>query len=146
MNQTKSVGRYISHIYRNFHIYMHHKLEQYGLGSGQFHFLMMLYRREGTTQEALAEDLKIDKATCARAIQKLEELGYAKRQRNQQDKRCYNIYLTPKAIELKPTAMNILQEWTDRLLSDFSKEEKKQLFIFLEKLSKNTTYEQTLEQ
>lgn len=142
MNQTKSVGRYISLIYRNFHIYMHHKLEQYRIGSGQFHFLMMLYKKEGITQEELAENLKIDKATCARAIQKLEEIGYVKRQRNQQDKRCYNIYLTPKAKELKPTAMNILHEWTDLLLTGFSNEEKEHLYTFLERLSKNATYEQ----
>jgi DNA-binding MarR family transcriptional regulator len=118
---------------------MHHRLEKYGIGSGQFHFLIMIYKKEGTNQETLAEELKMDKATCTRAIQKLEELGYIYRKRNPNDKRCYTLHLTQKAIDLKPIAMDILKEWTTLLLTGFTEGEKEQLFIFLDRLSKNST-------
>jgi len=139
MDQKPSVGRYISCIYRNFHIYLHHQLEQYNLGSGQFHFLMMLYHKDGVNQETLAETLNIDKATSARAIKKLEEQGYVTRKRDEKDRRNYNIYLTEKAKKLQPTIKTILQQWTEQLLQDITKKEEQYLFTILEKISKNAT-------
>lgn len=139
MNQTKSVGRYISCIYRNFHKYMHEELKEFNLGSGQCHFLMMLYKKDGVNQETLAEKLNIDKATSARAIKKLEENGFVIRKKDQNDRRNYNIFLTEKAIQLKPKIRNILSNWTDLLLEDLSKEEVNHLFILLEKISQNAT-------
>jgi DNA-binding MarR family transcriptional regulator len=118
---------------------MHNQLQTYDLGSGQFHFLMMLYRQDAVNQETLAETLHIDKATSARAIKKLEEKGYVTRKRDKQDRRNYNIMLTKKAKTLKPKIKAILQNWTKILLTDLSKEEQQQLFILLEKISQNAT-------
>ena len=139
MNQTKSVGRHISCIYRNFHKYMHEELREFNLGSGQFHFLMTLYKKDGVNQETLSEKLNIDKATSARAIKKLEEQGFVIRKKDQNDRRNYNIFLTKKAIQLKPKIRNILSNWTNILLEDLSQEEVEQLFILLEKISQNAT-------
>jgi len=122
---------------------MQQQFHSYGIGSGQFHFLMYLYKKQGITQETLAEELQLDKGTCARAIQKLEDLGYVTRTRDQEDKRCYNIYLTKKAEHLKPTALKILKEWTNHLLNGFSDPEKDQLFSFLERLANNATLPQS---
>jgi len=139
MNQTKSVGRYISCIYRNFHKYLHEQLKEFNLGSGQFHFLMMLYKKDGVNQETLAEKLNIDKATSARAIKKLEEQGFVIRKKDPNDRRNYAIYLTEKALRLKPKIRNVLSNWTDILLYDISIEEQQQLFSLLEKISRNAT-------
>jgi DNA-binding MarR family transcriptional regulator len=139
MNQTKSVGRYISCIYRNFHKYLHEQLKEFNLGSGQFHFLMMLYKKDGVNQETLAEKLNIDKATSARAIKKLEEQGFVIRKKDSNDRRNYTIYLTEKAQRLKPKIRNVLSNWTDILLYDISIEEQQQLFSLLEKISRNAT-------
>jgi DNA-binding MarR family transcriptional regulator len=139
MEQKQSVGRHISCIYRNFHIYLHDQLAQYNLGSGQFHFLMMLYNKDGVNQETLAEMLNIDKATSARAIKKLEEQGYVIRKRDENDRRNYNIYLTDKAKKLKPKVKSILLRWTKQILQDLTEEEKEHLFTILEKISQNAT-------
>lgn len=139
MNQTKSVGRYISCIYRNFHKYLHEQLKEFNLGSGQFHFLMILYKKDSVNQETLSEKLHIDKATSARAIKKLEEQGFVIRKKDPNDRRNYTIYLTEKAQRLKPKIRNILSNWTDILLSDLSKEEQQHLFSLLEKISRNAT-------
>ncbi len=145
MNRQKSIGRMISCIYRNFHIYMHDQLEKYNIGSGQFHYLMILYQKDGINQETLSEILKIDKATSARAIKKLEETGYITRKRDQQDKRSYKIYLTKKAQNLRPTIKNILQEWTKHLLQDITKEEEQHLLDILERIAHNATRFKQLE-
>jgi DNA-binding MarR family transcriptional regulator len=118
---------------------MHEELKEFNLGSGQFHFLMILYIKDGVNQETLAEKLNIDKATSARAIKKLEEQGFVNRKKDPDDRRNYHIFLTEKAIQLKPKIRNILSNWTDLLLEDLSKEEVNQLFILLEKISLNAT-------
>lgn len=139
MSHPKSVGRFISCVYRDFHKYMHIQLQEFNLGSGQFHFLMMLYRKDGVNQETLAEKLNIDKATCARAIKKLEQQGFVNRKRDDKDRRSYKVHLTEKAKKLKPKIKSILHNWTDILLKDISKEEEKQLYILLEKITENAT-------
>jgi len=120
---------------------MHEQLKQYDLGSGQFHFLMMLYKKDGVNQETLAETLNIDKATSARAIKKLEEKGYVTRTRDENDRRNYNVFLTEKAQTLKPQIKSILKNWTDFLLTNISKKEQEQLFIILDKISQNSTHQ-----
>ncbi|WP_269849843.1 helix-turn-helix domain-containing protein [Methanosarcina horonobensis] len=47
------------------------KIEPYGIGSGQFPFLMRLYREDGINQESLSDYLKIDKGTTARLYRNL---------------------------------------------------------------------------
>ncbi len=66
----------ISIIYRSHLAYMAKELKAYRIGSGQFDFLMVLYRKDGISQETLAKILKVSKATSTRAIQSLEKEGY----------------------------------------------------------------------
>jgi len=139
MSQEKSVGKIISCIHRYTHIHMHKKMETYGIGSGQFFFLIRLYHHEGINQETLAESLSVDKATCARAIKKLEEEGFVQRKRDETDKRAYQILLTEKAKKLKPLIKQTLQEWTINLLKGFTKEEQQQLFNYLERIEYNAS-------
>jgi len=139
MSQEKSVGKLISCIHRYTHIHMHKKMETYGIGSGQLFFLTRLYRHEGINQETLAEILSVDKATCARAIKKLEEQGFVIRKRDETDKRSYQILLTDKAKKLKPQIKQTLQEWTRNLLKGFTKKEQQQLFNYLERIEHNAS-------
>jgi DNA-binding MarR family transcriptional regulator len=137
MKKQKSVGRLISCTHRNIHSYLHHQLETYELGSGQLHFLMILYKQDGVNQETLAEKINIDKATCARAIKKLIDHGFVTRQKDPNDKRSYQLHLTKKAIELKPILRTILKNLSKQLLKDFSREEEQKFFEYLERISKN---------
>ena len=141
MNQHKSVGRFISCVNRYGKIHLHNELEPYHLGSGQFHFLMALYHKDGINQEHLAELLRIDKGTCARALKRLEDEGYVTRAIDTNDKRAYQIFLTEKAQQMRPVIWRILREWTKTLLTGFSEEEKELLFTFLERIAENATTE-----
>ena len=100
------IGKAISYLYRYGQIYIGKKIEPYGIGSGQFPFLMRLYREDGINQESLSDYLKIDKGTTARAIQKLVDEGYVFRQRDEKDRRSYRVFLTEKGKKLEPDMKN----------------------------------------
>ena len=70
---NKHIGKYISQLYRKGSVFINKEVSEYGIGSGQFMFLLELYINDGKNQEEIAETLKIDKGTTARALKKLEE-------------------------------------------------------------------------
>lgn len=135
MNEYENIGKYISYIYRMAQCFINEKLEPYHIGSGQYIFLLVLFREDGINQEILSEIVKVDKATTGRAIKRLIEEEYVYRLRDPEDKRSYQIFLTDKGRLLRPILMDILKEWNSLLLQD--QEEKKQAVELLEKMAKN---------
>ena len=118
-------------------IYIGKKIEPYGIGSGQFPFLMRLYREDGINQESLSDYLKIDKGTTARAIQKLVDEGYVFRQRDEKDKRSYRVFLTEKGKKLEPDMKKIASEWEDILFSSFDDSQRREITNSLEIMFEN---------
>ena len=49
------------------------------------------------------------------------------------DKRAYRVYLTSKALEIKPQILALLKEWEDTFLQDLSVEERTALLDLLKK-------------
>ena len=124
MEDPREICSPIANIYRSHLAYMAKELEAYRIGSGQFDFLMVLYHRDGISQENLAKTLKVSKATSTRAIQSLEKEGYVYRQRDKDDLRAYKVYLTEKGKEIRGVVLEKLISFVDTLLSDFTPEEK----------------------
>jgi DNA-binding MarR family transcriptional regulator len=125
----------IAHIYRSHIAYMAKELEAYRVGSGQFEFLLLLYHKDGVSQETLAKLLKVSKATSARAIQELEKEGFVYRQRDENDHRAYKVYLTEKGKEMRNVIFEKLTSFMEFLFSDFTLEEKEILKLLLRKAS-----------
>lgn len=128
MNEVKCksnrhIGKYISLLHRKGSIFINRELSNYGIGSGQFMFLLELYIQDGRNQEELSERLKIDKGTTARALKKLEEQGFITRLKDECDKRSNKIYLTRKAKDVQENVYDILDEWNKKLRESLSKEE-----------------------
>jgi len=121
-------------------IHIGNELKPYNIGSGQFNFLMALYYKDGINQETLAQSLKLDKATTARAITKLIKEGYVTRQKDDLDLRAYKIFLTKKAKKMEPIIKKILSGWTKTLLSGFTEDERKLFLDFLKKTVQNATF------
>jgi DNA-binding MarR family transcriptional regulator len=133
-NNRRSVGKYISILYRYAQSYITVHLKPLGIGSGQYMFLVALYKNDGFSQVQLSQSLMIDKATTARAIRKLEEAGYVTRQENTVDRRAYGVFLTQKAKDIEHTLFQTLSSMTDIFVADLSEPEKQQLFVVLEKM------------
>ncbi|MBU3111251.1 MarR family winged helix-turn-helix transcriptional regulator [Clostridium lacusfryxellense] len=140
MNENKnSLGRWISLLHRYGHVYIGRQLKQYNISKGQYTFLNALYKKDGLRQEQLSDYLKIDKGTTAKAIKKLEDDEYITRKVDEKDKRAYNVYLTQKALIIKPVVRKAMMNWTDILFSGFSEDEKKTSLALLERMGENAT-------
>ena len=140
MSENKnSVARWISLLHRYGHIYVGKKLKQYNISKSEYIYLNALYKEDGIRQEQLSDYLKIDKGTTAKAIKKLEDNKYIIRNVDVKDKRAYNVYLTEKALKMKPVVRRVMIDWADILFLGFSEGEKKISFALLERMGKNAT-------
>jgi DNA-binding MarR family transcriptional regulator len=121
--------------------YMAKELENYGIGAGQFGFLMALYRRDGMRQEELARISRVHRATSARAIQKLEACGYVRRVPDPEDGRALQVYLTAKGRELREVIIRLSDRRTEELFAGFSEEEQSLFLNLLGKMIGNACEE-----
>ena len=103
----KHIGKYIYQLYRKGSAFINKEVSKYSIGSGQFMFLLELYTNDGKNQEEIAETLKIDKGTTARALKKLEEQGFLARIKDENDKRANKIYLNDKAKDIRDSALDV---------------------------------------
>lgn len=140
MSESKSsvsLGRRIASIYRHQQIVLNQRLNKYGLGSGQFYFLIAVAKQEGLSQKDLTELFHIDKATTAKALRKLEEHDYIRRESNPEDRRCHKLYLTETGRNIIPTLKDVLNEQTDILSMGIPEDELKVVYATLDKMEQN---------
>ena len=130
---NKHIGKYISQLYRKGSVFINKEVSEYGIGSGQFMFLLELYINDGKNQEEIAETLKIDKGTTARALKKLEEQGFVTRIKDENDK----IYLNDKAKDVREGVLDVLNDWNKEITKSLTEEEEEMLKSLLEKVCKN---------
>jgi len=131
--EAQSFGKYISAIYRHSQILISARLQPFGIGSGQYIFLLTIAAKEGISQKALSEQLAIDKTTTAKAVGKLEKLGYVSRRSSPSDNRYHELYLTDLGKSVVPKVRSILKELTASTLERISQEEYKAMMNALRK-------------
>lgn len=132
-----SPGKWISALHRYAQGFIGKRLKIHNIGSGQYIFLMELYKGDGRKQEDLATALNIDKGTTARALSNLEKQGYLKKEVDKVDKRAYRVFLTKKAFDVKPYVHQVLLEWTEIITSGLSESEAKTALRLLQRMSAN---------
>ena len=126
MQASRSVGKWVSVLYRYTQSYLKKKLEPFNLGAGQLPILLLLFQKEDVRQVDLALQLQIDKTSLARTISKLEANGYLRRNKDDHDSRAYKISLTPRARNFKDKLPLILKNWTNILMQNFTPAERDQ--------------------
>lgn len=141
MDNCQHIGKYIGELHRASGIYFSKKFNKFGIGSGQYIFLLNLYRNSGITQEELTDIVKLDKATTARAIKKLEEEGYVSRVKKENDKRAYRLELTEKAENIKEEVYSIMDQWENKVRSCLTQEETEELINLLSKLRNSSLFD-----
>ncbi|SMC35123.1 MarR family winged helix-turn-helix transcriptional regulator [Sporomusa malonica] len=135
--QKDRFGKHISLIYRYSQIFFNSELKKYNLGSGQYIFLISLFKNNGISQEQLSDIVKIDKATTARAVAKLVNENYVIRKISENDKRAYNLYATDKAESIKNILFGILDSWNEIMLENIDRKERETLLKLIEKVGSN---------
>ncbi|WP_433943774.1 MarR family winged helix-turn-helix transcriptional regulator [Paenibacillus sp. SN-8-1] len=78
------------------------EFKEYDLTKGQYLYLVRICEHPGIIQEKLAEMIKVDRTTAARAIQKLEINGFIEKKEDQQNKKIKKLYPTEKGQNVYP--------------------------------------------
>jgi DNA-binding MarR family transcriptional regulator len=97
----QSIGYLFRYGYRAFARAISVELQPFEISSGQWSVLRVLWETEGLSQVALAESMRVEKASLTGMLDVMEKRGLISRTRNAEDRRKVNIHLTPRARALK---------------------------------------------
>lgn len=90
------------------------RVKHIGLTRSQWFVLAHLYRDDGRTQRALADELDMEPAPLGRLIDRLEESGWVRRAPSPADRRANLVHLTDKIIplieEMRAAANNLYKD------------------------------------
>ncbi|OGX61570.1 MAG: MarR family transcriptional regulator, partial [Paenibacillus sp. RIFOXYA1_FULL_44_5] len=111
------------------------------INSSEYIFLVNLYEKDGISQEKLSSNLFINKAATARAIGRLEQLGYVQRDRDPFDSRAYLVTLTAKGLEMRNFIKTKLAFWTRTISADLTMEETDDMMRIIKQMSANALAE-----
>ena len=85
--------------------------------------LVCLYNQDKMTMKDIADKIHKTRPTVTVLVDKLEKLGYIKREVSEKDNRYTYIYLTKKGQEFKPVFEQISNDLTDMLYKNLSDKE-----------------------
>ncbi len=137
MSSGRSVGRWLGMLHRYARKRFTEQMAVHGLADAQFPILMSLLQEDGVSQDDLAQHHLLDKATVARSVARLEELGYVTRQPDEQDRRVKRVLVTELARDAEPELRRIREEWSETLTDGFTKGERETLERLLERMADN---------
>lgn len=132
-----NITKYICVFYKDFQRYCEEKLKPYNITNGLYYYLIYIYKKPGSKLNEISKYLEVDKAHTTRAIQKLIDYGYVEKQIDEQDKKAFNIYPTEKCKEVMDRMVNLFSEWEEKMIKDFSNEEKEMMGNLFSKAFKN---------
>jgi DNA-binding MarR family transcriptional regulator len=105
------LGRSIALVYRRSQVFLSRELEPLGLSASTYSPLLALYHRDAQSQEEIAHRVGVDKAAVKRAVDKLIEAGYVRREECPDDGRAWRVRLTRKALAARPRVEAVLDRW-----------------------------------
>jgi DNA-binding MarR family transcriptional regulator len=129
------LGIFISIIHRTRMMHLNNKMKSLNVTASQSIYLIALYKKEGQSQEDLANHFFIDKGTVARGVKKLEDNGFICRRTDPKNRRRYLLYITEDGKALMPNIYNTIADWEDAMNEGFSEAEKQRITDFLKKLT-----------
>ena len=98
---------------------------QMGITHVEMRLLLLLMTRypDGCSQEKLAPRLHIDRSNVGRALKKLEQLQYIRREKSSEDQRAFRVCLTGKAWSIRDRLLEIRTAIRKRLTMGVSPEQ-----------------------
>ena len=119
----QSLGYLIRDGYRVFTKVLHDLIEAHGVAIGHWYFLRELWVEDGLTQRELSRRAGIMEPTTAAAVNTMEEKGLIRRERNPDDRRKVNIFLTDIGRALQDELLQYVKQVNELAAIDFSPEE-----------------------
>lgn len=113
------------------------EFKEYELTKGQYLYLVRICENPGIIQERLAEMIKVDRTTAARAIKKLELQGFIEKRDDSDNQKIKKLYPTVKGESVYPFIRSEHEHSNQVALAGLSEEEVETLFSLLQKVRRN---------
>ncbi len=113
------------------------EFKEYDLTKGQYLYLVRICENPGIIQEKLAEMIKVDRTTAARAIKKLEMNGFIEKKEDEHNKKIKKLFPTEKGKNVYPFLKREHDFSNMVALEGFSESETETIFTLLQKVRKN---------
>ncbi|TGA96127.1 MarR family transcriptional regulator [Sporolactobacillus shoreae] len=113
------------------------EFKDYELTKGQYLYLVRICENPGIIQEKLAELIKVDRTTAARAIQKLEMNGFIEKKDDEQNKKIKKLFPKEKGKKIYPFIKRENDYSNSVALAGFSETEAETIFNLLQRIRKN---------
>jgi DNA-binding MarR family transcriptional regulator len=113
------------------------EFKEYDLTKGQYLYLIRICENPGIIQEKLAEMIKVDRTTAARAIKKLAMQGFIEKKDDDNNKKIKKLFPTGKGEKVYPFLKREGEYSNMVALSGFSEEEIEIIYNLLQKVRKN---------
>lgn len=113
------------------------EFKKYDLTKGQYLYLVRICENPGIIQEKLAEMIKVDRTTAARAINKLEINGFIEKNDDQYNQKIKKLFPTEKGKAVYPFIKRENDYSNMVALSGFSESEAATILNLLQRVRKN---------
>lgn len=97
--------------------------------------LYALFTSDRPTMKELADRVDRKKSTVTTLVDKLVQLGFADKTRDEQDSRAFRVSLTPQGKALKPKLVAVSGKLIARVYKDMPMEERKQVVRLLTRIN-----------
>ena len=99
------------------------EFKDYQLSKGQYLYLIRISENPGIIPDKLAEMIKVDRTTAARALKKLEEKGLIEKKADLQNKKIRRLFITSDGATLVPI-IRLENEYSNQIaLENLSEQE-----------------------
>ncbi|MGZ9793812.1 MarR family winged helix-turn-helix transcriptional regulator [Bacillus atrophaeus] len=113
------------------------EFKEYNLTKGQYLYLVRICENPGIIQEKLAEMIKVDRTTAARAIKKLEMNGFIEKVDDEHNKKIKKLFPTEKGENVFPVIKRENDHSNSVALAGFSEGEAEIILHLLQRIRKN---------
>ena len=117
------VRRAIGKIARDLDSIANIEFKEYQLSKGQYLYLIRIFENPGIIPDRLAEMIKVDRTTAARAIKKLEEKGFIRKEADDVNIKIRRLFVTEDGAKLVPIIQLENQYSNQIALQNLSKKE-----------------------
>lgn len=133
----ESVGYQIRQTHRLFQRSLQQRIEPYGVTLGMWYFIRALWHQDGLTQKELSVRVGTMEPTTQSAIKIMIQSGLVKRERNIEDNRKINVFLTDRGRQLKDELLPFARQITEESFTGLSASERDALLASLVLIQEN---------
>ena len=115
---SSKIGKYISILNRQSQKYLHHLVEQYGIGYSSYYFVMYIGANPKCSQREMCDSMAMDQAMATREMRRLEKSGYIIREKRPGNAKTYEISLSESGEKLYLKLKDKLTAWWGELRAE----------------------------